>query len=99
MVHGKLGSNVGFSYVIFFFNILILNILPGIYFFLQVLFHVYLDGYKAKYSAGQLRRDTYLRGKDVSFIFQRYFGTNDTSFESPYIRRLESAKKVGMASS
>ena len=31
--------------------------------------------------------------------FQRISGTNDTSFESPYIGRLESAKKLGMASS
>jgi hypothetical protein len=39
--------------------------------------------------------------KDVSFIstFQRISGTNDTSFESPYIGHLESAKKLGVASS
>ena len=39
--------------------------------------------------------------KDVSFILNilRISGTNDTSFESPYIGRLESAKKLGVASS
>ena len=42
-----------------------------------------------------------VKRKDVSSIqpsFQRISGTNDTSFESPYIGRLESAKKFGMAS-
>ena len=54
------------------------------------------------YSAGQLRRDNYSREKTFPLFqppFQKFFGTNDTSFESPYIGCLESAKKLGMASS
>ena len=48
------------------------------------------------YSAGWLRQDTYSRGKMFPLFsppFQKFFGANDTSFESPYIGRLESAKK------
>ena len=47
------------------------------------------------YSAVQNVFNTYLRGKTFPLFqppFQRIFGTNDTSFESPYIGRLESAK-------
>ena len=54
------------------------------------------------YSASQLRRETYLRGKTFLLSyppFQRIFGTNDTSFESPYIGHLESEQKMGVASS
>ena len=43
-----------------------------------------------------------VKRKDVSFIltiFPRISGTNDTSFESPNIGRLEFSKKLGMASS
>ena len=46
--------------------------------------------------------NTYLRGKTFPLFqppFKRIFGLNDTSFESPYIWRLESAKKLGVASS
>ena len=42
--------------------------------------------------------NTYLRGKTFPLFkppFQRIFETNDTSFESPYIGLLESAKKFG----
>ena len=54
------------------------------------------------YSAGQLRWDTYWRGKSFPLFsppFQKIFGTNDTSFESPNIGHLESAQKLGVASS
>ena len=54
------------------------------------------------YSGVRLRRDTYLRGKTFPLFqpsFQRLSGTNDTSFESPSIGRLESAKKFVIASS
>ena len=42
-----------------------------------------------------------LKRKDVSFIlttFSKNFGTNDTSFESPNIGRLEFAKELAVAS-
>ena len=48
------------------------------------------------YSGVQLRRDTYLRGKMFLLFspsFQRFSGTNDTSFESPNIGRSEFTKK------
>ena len=54
------------------------------------------------YSGVQLRQDTYLRGKTYPLFqptIQRIFGTNDTSFESPNLGRLESAQKLGVASS
>ena len=53
------------------------------------------------YSAGRLRRDTYSRGKMFPLFsppFQKFFGINDTSFESPNTGRLEFAKKLGAAS-
>ena len=43
-----------------------------------------------------------VRGKTLALFqpsFQRFSGTNDTSYESPDIGRLESAKKLVMASS
>ena len=54
------------------------------------------------FSGVQLRGETYLRGKKFLLFspsFQKNSGTNDTSFESPYKGGLESAKKLGMASS
>ena len=56
----------------------------------------------SNYSDVRLRRDTYSKGEIFPLFqppFQRIFGINDTSFESPDIGRLESAKKFGVASS
>ena len=46
--------------------------------------------------------DFLAESKDISLFqlsFQIISGSNDTSFESPYIGHLESAKKMGVASS
>ena len=61
-----------------------------------------LGSWVTQYSGVRLRRDTYLRGKTFPLFqpsSQRFFGTNDTSFKSPNIGRLESAKKLVVASS
>ena len=55
-----------------------------------------------RYSAVRNVFNTYLGGKTFPLFqppFQGIFGTNDTSFESPNKGRLESAKKLGVASS
>ena len=60
-----------------------------------ILLHEYIESLskmstKGKYSGVLLRRDTYLRGKTFPLFqpsFQRISGTNDTSFEIPYIGR------------
>ena len=54
------------------------------------------------YSAVRNVFNTYLRGETFPLFqppFQRIFGTNDVSFKSPNIGRLELAKKWGVASS